>query len=546
MSSRYSECVNHCGFCLEKTSADINSPRQMLDADDNHHCAYYQPGFGTYVSSTWLSQKARTNKAKAWYLKTKGAMIGSTYAEHVMAGYRFLMHYYSLGDSIYIIGFSRGAFIACLVAEMLDHMGLLKAGNEEIFRFAWLAFTNWKREFTKRNTSKEKQDEQYTHMKAFRETFCRQLPQISFLGLFDLVNSVPRIEKRHRKLKLPYKALTSAKVIRHALSIDERRTRFRNDLISDIHPRTESLRSRWQDWRRQHKTNSSSQHVNEKRSDLSWQPNGEGCESGSGAFQQTPNWSREPIPSEGNGHNTGDEQGGSDNPVNTAQDQEGEVTAPDIQEVWFPGTHGDIGGGAKLRESEDWPLSHGPLVWILEEAQRAGLQLDPDRLKEFNCYEGPTAEAQDGPVPQGRRTEDGQGKDEESEFEYALRSASTQGQIHDSLSYGGGVPWSTVLTWKILECFPIRRMHLNQGEFWKPVRWPPPRGERRDIPPDANIHKSAIRRMEADTRYRPANLILGSRRKKGKISPRHGIGGWEVHSNRGSPAREIYRRKWTV
>lgn len=36
----------------------------------------------------------------------------------------------------------------------------------------------------------------------------------------------------------------------------------------------------------------------------------------------------------------------------------------DIDEVWFPGGHGDIGGGWDLPDDEV-PLSHGPLVWMV-------------------------------------------------------------------------------------------------------------------------------------------------------------------------------------
>src|SRR5271155_5033109 len=60
-----------------------------------------------------------------------------------MGGYRFLMRYYSPEDDIYFFGFSRGAYTARFLAEMLDHVGLLTAGNEEFTRFAWKTFSKW-------------------------------------------------------------------------------------------------------------------------------------------------------------------------------------------------------------------------------------------------------------------------------------------------------------------------------------------------------------------------------------------------------------------
>jgi uncharacterized protein (DUF2235 family) len=60
-----------------------------------------------------------------------------------MSGYRFLMRYYNVGDDIFLFGFSRGAYTARFLAEMLDHVGLLSAGNEEMAIFAWKAFERW-------------------------------------------------------------------------------------------------------------------------------------------------------------------------------------------------------------------------------------------------------------------------------------------------------------------------------------------------------------------------------------------------------------------
>lgn len=74
-------------------------------------------------------------------------------------------------------------------------------------------------------------------MCAFRETFSRPVKPIRFLGLFDTVNSVPRFENAWmQRSKFPYTARSSARVIRHAVSIDERRAKFRQDLISQEKP----------------------------------------------------------------------------------------------------------------------------------------------------------------------------------------------------------------------------------------------------------------------------------------------------------------------
>ena len=42
------------------------------------------------------------------------------------------MDKYSVDADLFFFGFSRGAYVARFLAEMLDHVGLLSAGNEEL------------------------------------------------------------------------------------------------------------------------------------------------------------------------------------------------------------------------------------------------------------------------------------------------------------------------------------------------------------------------------------------------------------------------------
>jgi uncharacterized protein (DUF2235 family) len=51
----------------------------------------------------------------------------------------------------------------------------------------------------------------------------------------------------------------------------------------------------------------------------------------------------------------------------------------DVQEVWFPGVHCDVGGGYEESESG---LSKIALRWMLDEAAKAGLKLNPARVAE--------------------------------------------------------------------------------------------------------------------------------------------------------------------
>lgn len=151
-------CFDGTGNKFSGTDADSNILKiyRLLDRNEDDQYHYYQPGIGTYVvtaSKKDVSHPSRFDRLKSWYTKAKDSAIGTSFAEHVMGGYKvstawcwrinatgtltlilaqFLMRYYNPGDDIFLFGFSRGAYTARFLAEMLDHVGLLSAGNEEM------------------------------------------------------------------------------------------------------------------------------------------------------------------------------------------------------------------------------------------------------------------------------------------------------------------------------------------------------------------------------------------------------------------------------
>lgn len=182
------------------------------------------------------------------------------------------MRYYQSGDDIYFFGFSRGAYIARSLAELLDCVGkyngsdcrliseywsstgLLSAGNEELVRFVWKTFQKWQmRQGGSSEKEQKEKDDMFKFMLSFRETFSRPVRRIRFLGLFDTVNSVAKVSHklfrsccastnrnslrrpgvcsnpfRGRpslnnldavKRRFPYTARSSAKIIRHAVAV---------------------------------------------------------------------------------------------------------------------------------------------------------------------------------------------------------------------------------------------------------------------------------------------------------------------------------------
>ncbi|KAI1913908.1 hypothetical protein LOZ65_005741 [Ophidiomyces ophidiicola] len=586
-------------FCGTEADSNVLKIFRMLDRNQGRHFHYYQPGIGTYVTTASLSNTGLLSRIKGSYMKAKDSAIGSSFAEHVMGGYRFLMRYYSPGDDIYFIGFSRGAYTARFLAEMLDYVGLLTAGNEELVRFAWKTFSKWQqRSGDSLEHAREKRN-MFKFMKAFRETFSRPIKQIRFLGLFDTVNSVPTFESAWmQRSKYPYTARSSAKMIRHAVGIDERRAKFRQDLISECRrcattctPFTKK-HGLWKN-RKNLKAKVLSVQPIEKSDDHLPRSGGHNEHSNDCSQKGSTGNAMPPLPLCINPYETEDRyrpvtnmkvwrEQGARLSTYSAQDLEsdaasarsvqsqislhtnsrlhfGEDGIQDIQEVWFPGGHADIGGGWELTAGEKWPLSHAPLVWMVQEAQKAGLQFDERKLRQFRCSMPYTQECsttiiekpsviitdENGEHPKSEdqndsifRTSIGE------EFHDALHLSSIQGQLHDCLSFNGGLSTMSVLIWKAMEYLPFRRMDLQADGSWKPIRWPLPCGEVRDIPKDALIHVSAIRRMQADQNYRPGNLIVGGGGRGVRRAPEYmGMGEWVVASDKGDTVRETYVRK---
>ena len=242
----------------------------------------------------------------------------------------------------------------------------------------------------------------------------------------------------------------------------------------------------------------------------------------------------------------------------------------------FPGCHADLGGGWPLGEGEQSALSHGPLVWMVREAQRAGLDLDRDKMMQLHCCDedprmldarfsstspetGPqvptlevTAPSQPDLFRSPRSEQEVPGwhtgmepePPQMSEFHKRLHHSATKGVLHDCLQYHNGLPRRSVLSWKLMEYMPFRRMDLKEDGSWQAITFPLPMGEVRDIPEDAKIHHSAIRRMEANEDYRPGNLIIGGGGRGVRKAPKElGIGKWTVHKNKGDPVGEVLVRE---
>ena len=83
-------CFDGTGNKFSGTDADSNILKiyRMLDRNDGSQFHYYQPGIGTYVSTSSLTHTSMVARIKSAYMKAKDSAIGTSFAEHVMGGYR--------------------------------------------------------------------------------------------------------------------------------------------------------------------------------------------------------------------------------------------------------------------------------------------------------------------------------------------------------------------------------------------------------------------------------------------------------------------------
>jgi uncharacterized protein (DUF2235 family) len=150
--------------------------------------------------------------------------VGYGLENDVRDAYVFLMQTYQPGDSIFLFGFSRGAFTVRAVAALIRGYGMLRTGNESLVPYAIRMLMGIDR--AENGSQSRKQYFDLAH--EFKATMSGSDPRLRFVGVWDTVSSVGWIEN---PLHLPYEANNpSIEIGRHAVSIDERRAFFRSHL----------------------------------------------------------------------------------------------------------------------------------------------------------------------------------------------------------------------------------------------------------------------------------------------------------------------------
>ncbi|WP_353070852.1 DUF2235 domain-containing protein [Tunturiibacter gelidoferens] len=210
-------CCDGTGNAYGDNNSNVVKLYQTLLIDGKRQVGYYHPGVGTEGSPN------STNRLTAALSIVAGLAFGAGLLGNVSDAYRYLMDVYEQGDNVYLFGFSRGAFTARAIAGVLQMFGLLCPGNDGLIPYVV-------KMYARRSRKAGGMTHTFHVAEGFKATFCRPCP-LHLVGVWDTVSSVGWIWD---PLKLPYTGRNPDMANgRHAISIDERRCYFRNNLWGD-------------------------------------------------------------------------------------------------------------------------------------------------------------------------------------------------------------------------------------------------------------------------------------------------------------------------
>jgi uncharacterized protein (DUF2235 family) len=277
------------------------------------------------------------------------------------------------GDHIYGFGFSRGAFTMRLVIALIAQQGLVRSASEEelerkseeayrAFREhflprKWQAPTRWFRARRQRKANARNARQNLPLYDKSQNFF----PVIRFIGVWDTVSAyggpvseiTRAIDNWIYALSMPdYQLNERVLRARHALAIDDERDAFHPLLWDEAGERS--------------------------RFDLATREHGEACLAALEARAR------------------GDKPRMSEllKAVTTAGTEKRKWRSR-LQQVWFTGMHADVGGGYP-----DESLSYVSFLWMMEEAQAAGLrtlEVITDRFRALANSSGPLHDSRSGP-----------------------------------------------------------------------------------------------------------------------------------------------------
>ncbi|KAI9665242.1 MAG: hypothetical protein M1829_005780 [Trizodia sp. TS-e1964] len=197
--ARFGRALNPNAFLSFIPKREANGEEVLEEVEQ---LVYYQKGIGTGIGD-----------------KITGGATGAGLSGNIRSAYGFLANNYDDGDTIYIFGFSRGAYTARCLAGLVVQMGLLTKRGMDNFRIIYNAFF--------KNASGKLPD-------SYRETLIKAkqliypLPRgtVEIVGVWDTVAFHAGFGG-HAEYDFPNSLVSEEyRYAFHALSLDEERATF--------------------------------------------------------------------------------------------------------------------------------------------------------------------------------------------------------------------------------------------------------------------------------------------------------------------------------
>lgn len=201
-------CCDGTGNEFGDRNSNVVKLFSVLTVEPGKQVAYYDPGIGTMGANNALTSTAK------WFTRVLGLALGYGLLDNVGDAYRFLMQNWEPGDHLYLFGFSRGAYTVRVLASILHMFGVLARDNAQLIPYIL-------------RSVKRMDSQGETIARRFKSTFSLECKPY-FVGVWDTVSSVGWISDpfsvRYSKVN------PDIRIGRHAVSIDERRCFFRQNL----------------------------------------------------------------------------------------------------------------------------------------------------------------------------------------------------------------------------------------------------------------------------------------------------------------------------
>ncbi len=216
-------CCDGTGNEFGASNSNVVKLYKTLLRSDAQVC-YYHPGVGTMGARNALSAIGK------WWTRIIGLAFGYGISDNIADAYQFLMRTFEPTDKVYVFGFSRGAYTARALCGMLHIVGLLDKNNEGLIPFAVRMI--------------KKKPIDFAVAADFKKTFSRECKP-HFIGVWDTVCSLGWV---YDPVHFPFTGATrnpDLHIVRHAMSIDERRAFFRQNLFGPPHDANQDIREVW-------------------------------------------------------------------------------------------------------------------------------------------------------------------------------------------------------------------------------------------------------------------------------------------------------------